>query len=585
MTRIVNGEGVVLNIPDGTAPMTVKPERLPDPENTANLIAELSRETRELRAELKANGGDTNNVVELVRVIEVQAGELPSLVAKGEAALIASKVGIYQRGGQLVRIAKLERDTAQHGIRRVAGSTIIMSVTREYMGLALARSANFAKYDKREKAMRRIDPPAAVSTAMLASAGEWKFKPLAGIVTAPTLRSDATLLDQPGYDADSHLFADFDPAEFPPINTKPSRDEGLEAVSLLDALFGECIFTGGDRSAHASVAIAATITACIRTAMSMAPATAIGAHKAGSGKTTVAKAIGQISMGRDPAVIAPTDNETEFKKALLATLIAGDPVVLIDNVAKPVDSASLCAVLTSAIYSDRVLGVSQRVSLPTTATWLFTGNSIEFVGDLTSRVLLSVLDPEVEHPEARPFRRNLSEYVQQNRGALVAAALTIPLAYAAAGFPKVDASRSRFTEWDRLVRYPLLWLGAADPLETQAELRATDPMREALVTLLTAWRVTFDNQPTSVADAVQAATASGMSANPQLLEALMAVAGERNGDINTRRLGRYLTRNVRRIESGMRFENTGNDLVTCRHQYKVTSVTSVTANPSREICI
>jgi hypothetical protein len=82
--------------------------------------------------------------------------------------------------------------------------------------------------------------------------------------------------------------------------------------------------------------------------------------------------------------------------------------------------------------------------------------------------------------------------------------------------------------------------------------------------------------------------ASGMSANPQLLEALMAVAGERNGDINTRRLGRYLTRNVRRIESGMRIENAGNDLVTCRPQYKVTSVTSVisvSANPSREICI
>jgi putative DNA primase/helicase len=520
------------------------------------------------------------------RMIDVQAGELSNIVAEAEAALIATNAGIYQRGGQLVRIATLERDTAQHGVRRTAGSPLITPVTRDYLPLALGRAADWQKWDKREKAMRRIDPPAAVSTAMIASAGEWKFSPLAGIVTAPTLRSDATLLDRPGYDADSHLFAAFDPDEFPAINHKPSREQALEALDLLDDLFSECIFTGGNRSPHASVAIAASITACVRHGLPIAPAFAMSAHKAGSGKTTTAKAVAQLSMGREPAVIAPTDDETELKKALLAILIAGDAVVLIDNVAKPVDSAALCAVLTSAIYSDRVLGFSQKVSVPTTTTWLLTGNSIEFVGDLTTRVLLSVLDPEVEHPEARPFRRNLAEYVLQNRGALVAAALTIPLAYAAAGSPKVNAPRSRFTEWDALVRNPLLWLGAADPLDTQAELRAADPVREALVAVLTAWRDAFGAEAASVAHAVEATTATGMSAKPQLLEALLAVAGERNGEINTRRLGRYLVRNIRRIESGMRFENADIDRLTNRHRFVVSSVTGVTgvsANPSREI--
>jgi len=509
------------------------------------------------------------------RIIDVQAGELPSIVAQAEAALIAANAGIFQRGGQLVRIATLERDTAQHGVRRTAGATVIIPVTRDYLPLALGRAADWQKWSKREKAMVRIDPPAAVSTAMIASAGEWKFSPLAGIVTAPTLRSDATLLDRPGYDANSHLFAVFDPAEFPAINRKPSREDALEALALLDELFGECIFTGGNRSAHASVAIAAAVTACVRHALPMAPAFALSAHKQGSGKTTTAKAVAQLSMGRDPAVIAPTDDEAELKKALLAILIAGDAVVLIDNVAKPVDSAALCAVLTSANYSDRILGASQKVSVPTTATWLLTGNSIEFVGDLTTRVLLSVLDPEVEHPEARPFRRNLGEYVLQNRGALIAAAITIPLAYASADSPKVNAPRSRFTEWDALVRNPLLWLGAADPLDTQAELRATDPVREALVTLLTAWRGTFGADAATVANAVDAATAPGMSARPQLLEALLGVAGERNGDVNARRLGKYLTRSVRRIENGMRFENAGTDPLTNRNRFVVTGVTGV----------
>jgi hypothetical protein len=136
------------------------------------------------------------------------------------------------------------------------------------------------------------------------------------------------------------------------------------------------------------------------------------------------------------------------------------------------------------------------------------------------------------------------------------------------------------------VRNPLLWLGAADPLDTQAELRASDPVREALVALLTAWDAAFGTSPATVAMAVDAASASGMSARPQLLEALQAIAGERNGEINTRRLGRYLARNVRRIEDGRRLEDMGEDPFTHRRRFRVVGVTGVigvSPNPSREI--
>jgi hypothetical protein len=523
------------------------------------------------------------------RTIDVVAGELSTIVGDAQAALIATHAGIFQRGGQLVRIATLERDTAQHGVRRTAGSVVIMLVTREYLPLALGRAADWRRYDKREKTYRRVDPPTTVATAMIAAVGEWKFPVLAGIVTAPTLRGDGTLLDRPGYDPASRLFAAFDAVEFPSIKPRPTRDDALKALAMLHDLFSECIFAGGSRSPHASVAIAASITACVRQALPSAPAFALSAHKPGSGKTTTAKVPAQLALGRDPPVIAPTDDEAEFRKAVLAILIAGDNAVLIDNVAKPVDSATLCAVLTSATYSDRILGVSQKINVPTTALWLLTGNSIEFVGDLTTRVLLSVLDPEVEHPEARPFRRNLAEHVLEHRGELVSAALTIPLAYSAAGRPTVKEPRSRFTAWDTFVRNPLLWLGAADPLDTQNELRASDPVREALVAMLTAWQDTFGTEAASVADAVKEATRSGQSEKPQLLDALLAIAGERNGEINSRRLGRYLKHQVRRIENGARFESAGIDSFSKRPLYKavrlsgVSGVSGVTASTPREI--
>jgi putative DNA primase/helicase len=199
-------------------------------------------------------------------------------------------------------------------------------------------------------------------------------------------------------------------------------------------------------------------------------------------------------------------------------------------------------------------------------------------------VLLSVLDPECEHPEARPFRRNLPEYVLEHRGELLRAALTIPLAYAAAGSPSVKAPRSRFTAWDTLVRYPLLWLGAADPLETQGELQASDPVREALLATLTAWQERFGDRPATVAAAIEAATKAGQSERPQLLDALLGVAGERDGDVNTRRLGRYLKQQVRRIENGLRFEYMGIETRSCRPLYRVIRVSSVSPSHSREIC-
>ncbi len=516
------------------------------------------------------------------QVIRITLGELPRVVREAEAVLIATNAGLYQRSGQLVRIAELERDSQIAGVRRKAGSIMIVQATRDYLGLKLAEVADFERFDKREKGYRRVDPPSALGAAVLSRVGEWPFPHLAGIATAPTLRADGSLLAQPGYDAASGLYVAIGPDEFPEIDPTPSRDDALGALDLLEDLFCECAFAGGLRSAHSAVAVAATITACVRHALPTAPAFGISAHKQGSGKTTLGGAIARVATGREPPVISASDDEAEFRKALLAILIAGDAVVLIDNVVRPVDSPALCAVLTAATYRDRILGASQQITVPTASTWILTGNGLEFVGDLTSRALLSMLDPECEHPEARPFRRDLAQHVIEHRGELIKSALSIPLGYRAAGCPTVAAPRSRFVEWDAFVRRPLLWLGAADPLDTQAELRAADPVREALLGLLNAWHAEFGDKPASVAMAVEAASGTGFSERPQLRDALLEVAGERNGTINNRRLGRYLVRHLRRIEGGVRFEDGGTDPLSCRRMFRVTRVISVAANPSRE---
>jgi hypothetical protein len=70
-----------------------------------------------------------------------------------------------------------------------------------------------------------------------------------------------------------------------------------------------------------------------------------------------------------------------------------------------------------------------------------------------------------------------------------------------------------------------------------------------------------------------------------LYDSLVAVAGERSGEINTRRLGKYLKKHLRRIENGQRFEFAGTDPLSCRPLYRVvtvSSVSSVSANPTKE---
>jgi hypothetical protein len=451
--------------------------------------------------------------------IEIKGGELASAVAASEAALVKASAGIYQRGGQLVRVAHLDSTSDLGCIDRVVGTPVIIPITREYLLLTLSRHIDFARYDERKKSLRSIDPPAAVASLLLSAAGNWKFSELRGIVSAPTLRANGSLLSQTGYDPASGLLLFNDNAAWTAIDERTSRATALGALGELADALSEFEFAGRPTGASAAAAVAAIVTACLRHALPIAPAFGLNAHKPGSGKTTLAHTIARIATGRDAAVMPLADEEGEVRKALLAVLLAADMIVLIDNISTPVDSGALCAALTSAIYKDRMLGGSRTVSLPTGATWLFNGNNLEFVGDLTSRIIMSTLDPQSEQPESRAFRCDITAHVSRHRGNLVRAALTIPLAYFAAGEPDTGAIPSRFAAWDRFVRRPLIWLGAADPLATQAELRGTDPIRAALTAVMTAWSEVFGEEPATVAQVVEVANRQSESRNERLLEA------------------------------------------------------------------
>jgi hypothetical protein len=101
-------------------------------------------------------------------------------------------------------------------------------------------------------------------------------------------------------------------------------------------------------------------------------------------------------------------------------------------------SDALCQIIERPIVDIRILGKTERVRITARGTSLFcTGNNIVMVGDLCRRIITATLDPELERPELREFKGNPVAAVLANRGAYVAAALTICRAYVVAGRPNL----------------------------------------------------------------------------------------------------------------------------------------------------
>jgi hypothetical protein len=132
--------------------------------------------------------------------------------------------------------------------------------------------------------------------------------------------------------------------------------------------------------------------------------------------------------------------------------------------------------------------MARLIEVETRGTTLFAnGNNIVIVGDLCRRVIRAQLDPKLEQPELRIFTGDPVATVLANRGAYVAAALTICRAYLAAGRPNPARRLASFEGWCDTVRSALMWLGQSDPVTSMSLSRADDPDRSALRELLSTW--------------------------------------------------------------------------------------------------
>jgi len=466
----------------------------------------------------------------------------------------------YQSGGLVTSIVT---DPA-------SGTTTIKPLKQNALLRAMGKHAAWERYDTRAQGFVVTDPTAKIS-GMLFDAERYDHLPaLIGLSRQPFLRADASLVASSGFDAVSGFFGVFDAREFS-VPQNPSKTQAEQALAEITSLLSEFRFsTKHDLSA----ALAAILTAAARPSLELAPMFHVKAPLPGTGKSFLCSVIAAFVAPGHVGSNSLPDKAEELSKLLMSELMSSPPAIIFDNLTTDLlPYPKLCSALTEPFVTDRILGFSKVATVSTRVLFLSSGNNCGPVRDMPRRCVTINLDPRVENPVSIEYKGNPLVEIRRNRGKYVSLALTIIRAWHTAGRPYTDCKAfATYGQWCDWIRQPLLWLGQPDPVHRVFESLSQDPDREALGRMLTAWRASFGRTPTLVREAIAASITA-----TELREICLEVA-EQRGDINSKRLGNWISRHAYRIVDGMRFEKgpTDGSQKWCIKQMAPTEVTEVT---------
>jgi putative DNA primase/helicase len=342
----------------------------------------------------------------------------------------------------------------------------------------------------------------------------------------PLLREDGSVALTPGYDRVTNGSVTIEWSDLALPNA-PTRADAKAALAVLLEPFDD--FPMHPQEGRAALA-AYILAPFVRHLVPTVPLFAASAPTAGSGKTLLVQAAGAISLGAPPALMAalsgPSADE-ETRKRFTAQLLAGRGDMILDNVPRDrvFGSPALDALLTSPVWSDRVLGSSTSAPIPNTATVAVTGNNMQMAPDTARRTIWAYLDAKVARPEERQGFKylDLLGHIAKERPRLVKAALTVLRAYTLHADPfRGGAGQARvlgsFEGWSRVIAAAVEWSGLPNPISTQDFGRGLsspgDDELDALETLFGALTAVFGSQPFTAGEALKAGGITGAELEP-----------------------------------------------------------------------
>jgi hypothetical protein len=490
-------------------------------------------------------------------VIVVIGGKIAENVDDAEAALLAANRPIFERGGVLVHPIM---HTVPAADDRKTETVLLKAMCAENIIYDLAKhAAIFMRFDMRQKKWVDINPPPAVANILLRK-GQWRFPRIAGVTTTPTMRSDGSILERAGFDPSTQLLYLPDKhLTIPAIPANPSKEDAAEALALLESLLTEFPFKNDlDRA----VALAGLMVPVLRAGMKVAPMILLLAPAAGTGKSFLIDLAAVILTGRICPVVTGAEDEKEMEKRLGALVLESAGIVSLDNLTFDIGGPLLCQMATQQVVRVRILGLSEMPECEWRGALFANGNNISIKEDMSRRTLISNMDARVERPELRQFKHNPIAKVMADRGKFIAAILTIARAWRAAGCPGDNevSKLAGYSEWERAIRMPLIWLGKQDVVVSMEQAREDDPVGGAQRELYRLWSQHLElNQPYTAAMLIEAAESFELPTTdepiarrryPEFYELLTRQGGTRGGKIEPKFIGNWLRTMKDKIHGG-----------------------------------
>jgi len=501
-----------------------------------------------------AHGGRTYRLVKAPEMIELADGRTAEVIKKTLDAMRKAN-DVYEFGNDIVKVD-------DHGFTRLQDYSLVwwMGEHCQYYKRQATKSGTDALIDVPK------DPPLQVAKVISSIGRQRQLPELKRVVSMPIMLTTGEIIDKPGFDASTGLLLNFNEDEITPVPSNPALEDAEKALQVIMEPFRYFPFEGvHDRT----VLIAAVLSAVMRPVIDTCPGFGFDAPIQGSGKTLLAQSLHAIATGKKADVkphVSGKDDE-EIRKRVMALLVSGAECVVWDNILGRFNSASMAGLLTSASYTDRILGSSTSVTIPNMALWLFTGNNLQLAGDMPRRIFRCRINPNMDEPYARKFDFDPETFCMQRRFNILAAAMTIIRAWITAGRPHAKGRLASFEEWDDVVRQPIAWLSdhypdvVCDPMDVMKAGQATDPEQEEWAELLHALHQKFRHQSFTAREVIHVVEnvtnqrynrdhTTVYEEDETIHDSIADAVGLR--DLNGRRLGRFFLNRMDRICNGMR---------------------------------
>jgi len=315
-----------------------------------------------------------------------------------------------------------------------------------------------------------------------------------GLVRHPVLTYDNRLICEEGIDKETGLMLKFGGHKFDDIGTCDQVGAGVLVKKVNSLLFSEYTFQSNG-TGHVA-AVGGLMSVLQRKVIDDCPGFMITANQGSTGKSTMVDMFCVTATGRLAAPLSFSSSRSEMEKAVLASLMESPNMLFFDNLTdgKEVVSDIISVLITQQSFKGRILGLSEMVEVPTNMVVLLTGNNISTSTDLAPRIVKIGLTSSEEDPTHKQYdddmivRKCLSV-----RNEVITALLTIVRGYIDAGRPRVITHASRFTDWDAMVRSPLMWATGVDIEDNISINREDSGEFQATENLMFSLRCIFGN--------------------------------------------------------------------------------------------